>query len=76
MKQFTKQNSSLCSLPGKIDFKSTILFTQKEENFKNLPPQNVVPNKWTLYGILSQFVIEYISLGIVKCTCKFTRTDI
>ena len=49
----------------------------KKKTKKNLPLQNVVPNKWTLYGILSQFFIEYSSLGIVKCTCKFTRrTDI
>ena len=30
----------------------------KKKTKKNLPLQNVVPNKWTLYGILSQFLIE------------------
>ena len=49
----------------------------KSKKKKNLNPlQNVVPNKLTLYGILSQFLIEYSSLGIVKCTCKFTRRTV
>ena len=66
-----KQNSFLCSLHGKIN----TVYTKRGKS-KKPSPQNVVPNKWTLYGILSQFLIEYSSLGIVKCTCKFTRTDI
>ena len=56
MKQFTKQNSSLCSLPGKIDFKSTILFTQKEENLKKKKKPSITKCSSSQMDIIWNFI--------------------
>ena len=74
MKYFTKQNSSLCSLHGKIgnQINNTVYISKvKNNNFllKNLPPQIIVPH---LMLIPSNFIAifngiyKFSLIGIVK----------
>ena len=79
MKNFTKQNSPLCSLHGKIGIQmNNTVYTSKEKNYgfsskkpsatKHSPPSNV-------YYIVfyRNFLFQYSLIGIVKP--KFTRRN-
>ena len=79
MKHFTKQNSSLCSLHGKIGIQmNNTVYTSKEKNYqfsskkpsatKHCPPSNVYTMEF-----YCNFLLEYSLMGIVKP--KFTRRN-
>ena len=79
MKHFAKQNSSLCSLHGKIGIQmNNTVYTSKEKNYqfsskkpsatKHSPQFNVCTLKF-----LAFFLFEYSIMGIVKY--KFTRRN-
>ena len=76
MKHYTKQNSSLCSLHGKIGIQmNNTVYTSKEKNyqFSSLKPSATkVPHLMFITWHFTTFVLfEYSLMGIEKP--KFTR---
>ena len=79
MKHFAKQNSSLCSLHGKIGIQmNNTVYTSKRKNYqfsskkpsatKHSPLSNV-----SYMEIYRNFLFEYSLMGIIKP--KFTRRN-
>ena len=75
MKHFTKQNSSLCSLHGKIGIQmNNTVYTSKEKNqfsffffLKTLPLQNIVPH---LMFIIAVRFLEMLDVKIEGTNCN------
>ena len=79
MKHFTKQNSSLCSLHGKIGIQmNNTVYTSKEKNYHFFPKKPSATKHSPLSNVYymefyRNFLSEYSLMGIVKP--KFTRRN-